>query len=445
MTQNLKSFLKLAFKSTQKSNQNSIKKKKKLKNFLKPFHKQATKATPSSSSASTAVKYLTRYNCKNKQIDNSTLTNNGDDTISNLMPFKAIQTQLLIPPPAPPLPTTQQEMMMLSGNNKMTKLRNQIELKLISADKNKPANIPMLVVRSYKANSSISLKQISIRKGSAVNALYMLCNNWVYVKTFEDDEGFIPKYCFESFSVSNQSLNNDVTITNETTNHTYISIVENNNNNGEKLREEYMREEMEEEDDDEEITNLSLFSVSRCFNVDSTILTTTTTASRRTTKSVKSYSKKFYFKSTTNKQHRQYNLRSVDKRLKKVKIAASEIKLRKKNRNHSVSSSSTGSSSLSSPNGNTYDLLVKCSSKEEKLKAENKTVFKVLCDYTADFKDDISVKRGDFVYSVNEDFNNKNKDWIYVRPYNNKSKQNNESDTDSNDGGFIPRDYLILL
>jgi hypothetical protein len=432
MTQNLKSLLKFAFKSTKKSNQNSFKtNKKKFKNIFSSKNKNET--------ASKTSKYLTRYNCKNKKIDNTTISNTSgsggggsgggnDDTISNLMPFNAIQTQLLIPPPVPPLPTTKQEMMLMSGMNKMTKLRNQIELKLISANKSKPANLPMLVVRSYNANSSISLKQLSIRKGSAVNALYMLCNNWVYVKTFDDEEGFVPKYCFESF-ISTQN-NNDSTLINETPNHTYMSIVENNNSCKEKIINE------SDEENDEEITNLSLFSVSRCLNIDSTILTTT---SRRTTRSVKSYSKKFYYKSTINKPMRHYNLRSVEKKLSRVKMS-SEIKFKRKiKRCKSVSSTnSSSSSSSSSLVGDTYDLLVKCSSSKED-KNVNKIVYKVLCDYTADFKDDISVKRGDTVYSVHNE-NNNNNDWIYVKPY---KKRNSKSSDD--DGGFIPRDYLVPL
>ena len=434
MSQNLKSFLKFAFKSTEE------KKNKKVKT---PFSSSSEKKNETKRG-----KYLTRYNCKNKKVDNSTISNesvaiDGDDTISNLMPFKAIQTQLLIPPPVPPLPTTKQEMMLMSGNNKMTKLRNQIELKLISANKSKPANLPMLVVRSYNVNSSISLKQISIRKGSAVNALYMLCNNWVYVKTFDDEEGFVPKYCFESFTSTQNLLlnNNDTTLINETPNHTYMSIVENNNNScKEKISNEENMIEIEEEENDEEITNLSLFSVSRCFNIDSTILTTT---SRRTTRSVRSYSKKFYYKSSIsnnmNSNNRQYNLRSgVDKRLKRVKMD-SELKFKRKiKRCQSVSSSGSSSS------GDTYDLLVKCSSsKEEEDKNVNKTFYKVLCDYTADFKDDISVKRGDTVYSVNE--NNKNNDWIYVRPYKNRNSKSSVDVDDDDDGGFIPRDYLVPL
>ena len=61
-----------------------------------------------------------------------------------------------------------------------------------------------------------------------------------------------------------------------------------------------------------------------------------------------------------------------------------------------------------------------------------------MCDYTADFKDDISVRKGDMVYSINVD--DSNKDWIFVRPYKAKAIKRND---DVDDGGFIPRDYLL--
>ena len=312
MTKNLKSLIKFEFKTQTKSTQkNTIKKKKKFKNFLKFTTKSSQGATSNRS----------RYNCKNKKIDTNYTECSNDDTISNLLPFKAIPTQILIPPP-PPLPQ--------STAIESLKVGNQIELKLLGADKLKPANLPMLVVKSYKANKTISLKQVSIHKGSAVNALYMLCNNWVYVKTADDEEGFVPKYCFEPFT--KQSCMSNQNLTNENTNHTYMSIMDNNNEIEGKLCEE-------EDEENEDITNLSLFSVSRCVNIDSTILTTTTTTSRRTTKSVKSYSKKFYYKSTINS--RQLNLRRKSKRNEVKKQQQQQVN---KKRRYSLSTSSSSTS-----------------------------------------------------------------------------------------------------
>jgi hypothetical protein len=397
MTQNFKSLLKLAFKT--KTSQ----KKKKIKNLLKFSTKTSTTTTEDTSS------YLTRYNCKNKKIDNLKST---DDTISNILPFKPIQTQILIPPP-------------------ICNSKNQIEIKLSTASKLKPANIPMLVIKSYKADSTVGLKQVTIKKGSAVNALYMLINSWVYIKTVDDSEGFVPKNCFETFSAVQQ---NNVT---ENTNHTYMSIMDNNN--------EQVIDDMEEEVNDE-MTNLSLFSVSRCFNIDSTVFSTT---SRRTTKTT---SKNIYFKSTVSST-RQYNLRrsvvkkSENERNRKVKIAYSrqipaemtltmlENKCKVKTMKTDLKLKTVGkkrSLSSNSSSVETYDLLMKCTSKKSDSKFN---LYQVLFDYVADFKDDISVKKGDLVFSVNEEIN---KDWIFVRPY--KGTTQYECD-----GGFIPRDYLIPL
>ena len=64
------------------------------------------------------------------------------------------------------------------------------------------ANIPILVVKSFQPTTktlSNQLDQIEIRKGSAVNALFMNDNKWVYVKTSTNQIGFIPKKCCEPF------------------------------------------------------------------------------------------------------------------------------------------------------------------------------------------------------------------------------------------------------
>ena len=80
------------------------------------------------------------------------------------------------------------------------------------------ANMPMLVSKSYKPSSkhqySKQLDQIEVRKSSAVNALFMKDNKWVYVKTCDNVKGFIPKKCLEPLmirSCPNASIKKNVT------------------------------------------------------------------------------------------------------------------------------------------------------------------------------------------------------------------------------------------
>ena len=81
------------------------------------------------------------------------------------------------------------------------------------------ANMPLLVSKSYKPsskhqNSSRQLDQIEVRKSSAVNALFMKDNKWVYVKTCDNVKGFIPKKCLEPLmtkSCPNASIKKNTT------------------------------------------------------------------------------------------------------------------------------------------------------------------------------------------------------------------------------------------
>lgn len=97
--------------------------------------------------------------------------------------------------------------------------RNQIEKTLKQAFSNylkTPtekcfANMPMLVVKSFQPTTRTltnQLDQIEVRKGTAVNALFMNDNKWIYVKTASNQIGFIPKKCCEPFVNKKCKLNN---------------------------------------------------------------------------------------------------------------------------------------------------------------------------------------------------------------------------------------------
>ncbi|CAF0713659.1 unnamed protein product [Brachionus calyciflorus] len=60
------------------------------------------------------------------------------------------------------------------------------------------ANIPLIVTKSFRPKNE-SLNKIQVKKTSAVNALYMIDNKWVYVKTTSEKCGFIPARCCQPF------------------------------------------------------------------------------------------------------------------------------------------------------------------------------------------------------------------------------------------------------
>lgn len=63
------------------------------------------------------------------------------------------------------------------------------------------ANIPLLIVKSFKPSAS-NFNKLEIRKGSAVNALFIsdTSSRWIYVKDSNEQKGFIPKKCCEPFA-----------------------------------------------------------------------------------------------------------------------------------------------------------------------------------------------------------------------------------------------------
>lgn len=65
------------------------------------------------------------------------------------------------------------------------------------------ANIPLVVAKSFRPKSD-SLNKLRVRKGCAVNALYMIDNKWIYVKTTNEKCGFIPAKCCHPFDVASK-------------------------------------------------------------------------------------------------------------------------------------------------------------------------------------------------------------------------------------------------
>jgi len=67
--------------------------------------------------------------------------------------------------------------------------------KLRRASAQNPANIPMLVVVGFHPDAKgLSKKQIEIQRGFPVNAQYIV-NEWLFIKTADNDEGFVPYLC----------------------------------------------------------------------------------------------------------------------------------------------------------------------------------------------------------------------------------------------------------
>ncbi|CAF2096824.1 unnamed protein product [Rotaria magnacalcarata] len=70
-----------------------------------------------------------------------------------------------------------------------------INERLRHASSNLPANIPMLVVVSFSPDvKGLQKKQIEIQRGIPVNAQFLL-NEWLYIKTADNEEGFVPYVC----------------------------------------------------------------------------------------------------------------------------------------------------------------------------------------------------------------------------------------------------------
>jgi hypothetical protein len=67
--------------------------------------------------------------------------------------------------------------------------------KLRCASSHYPLNIPMLAVVSFKPDGKgLQKHQIELQRGFPVNAQYLL-NEWLFIKTADNEEGFVPYLC----------------------------------------------------------------------------------------------------------------------------------------------------------------------------------------------------------------------------------------------------------
>ncbi|CAF0753852.1 unnamed protein product [Didymodactylos carnosus] len=82
-----------------------------------------------------------------------------------------------------------------SNNESETEEDLIVHERLKKASSFSPANIPMLVVLSFRPDkNNKNMKQIDIQRGFPVNAQYML-NEWLFIKTADNEQGFVPYIC----------------------------------------------------------------------------------------------------------------------------------------------------------------------------------------------------------------------------------------------------------
>ena len=418
-------------------------------------------------------------------------------------------------------------------------------------DQSKFANIPVLIIRSFKPSlnttkSSDNLNKIPVRKGSAVNALFISENKqWIYVKTSNEVIGFIPKKCCEPFFIekccmhvtkSKKSINFDqvklppkiepppvpVTIKKKSSNHTilqdhtYMTIADQLLDNNKQMI--YENEQIEEED-----TDLSLFSVSQMeenmsmkqrtslllcnsnhINNNSEDdeylnLAGSPTASSICSESTCCYQdlanfvsqKKQNNNNRTPKTHEDYDFlssarSSSSKKIKRksiyscsqssanyqsLKKSINKRKLLLANDYDDLVSVSCNNNNINKNNlTNHYDVLMTYKSTYNKSPNNNnyynvsssinnnnnsQNLYKIVQDYQTDYKEELSVKKGDLVYLIeNSNFSSKHddddkisNDWLYVRLYKRSIRMPNQNNYENClfDGSLNNRNYSTKL
>jgi hypothetical protein len=295
------------------------------------------------------------------------------------------------------------------------------------------AHIPLLVVKSYRPTTTneSKRKEIYVKKNTAINALFMV-SKWLYVKTSDDLYGFIPRKSCQPF-VNNSFHTN--TNENNVKNHTYASIGD------------------LEQNINEEQTDLSLFMVSNCYYNNDLSLNEENyeflpdLETKSTTKSKK-----------TNNSY--IDLRDVETLPVSTQIIYECLNELKSSSLSSLSTtydylngcqSSSSSTSSNEPN-NHYDILMtykstrhdtnnyvnasssstsNCSTPNNNNNNNNNrkmNLFKVVKDYEASFKGDLSVNKGDLVYLIDNA-----KKSVYL----NLNQQNNQCNNDDNEWAFV--------
>jgi len=174
----------------------------------------------------------------------------------------------------------------VSRNKKRIQLENTLKHAFVNylrePSETKFANIPIMVVKSFRPTNNTKTKQLDqleVKKANAVNALFMKDNKWVYVKTSDNVKGFIPKKILEPFylkSCQNKSKNSTSSpipkapesappvkpttrlFQKNLVDHTYMTI----NDNDVKPDAQHYDDMMKSEE-----TDLNLFSVSSCLEI----------------------------------------------------------------------------------------------------------------------------------------------------------------------------------
>lgn len=394
-----------------------------------------------------------------------------------------------------------------------TATRNQIENTLKhafvnylreSSEKNF-ANLPLMVAKSFRPSAvknTRQLDQIEVRKNNAVNALFMKDNKWVYVKTASNVKGFIPKKCLEPFILKScpEKRKNSTSSPkpkapksmipskpiHHQADHTYMTINENDLKPIEII-------------DDNDQTDIALLSVSNYVetakatkfskNLMKKFIECDTGDHIRVISKSKSRNRKLAIATLTmieKEASRNYlNLNDCKTNLyENYQCLTPSIKKRsninyenlaayrsiKRSRNYSYLCSSPSSieydelntnSKVSTPTNiysNDYMASIDSYSNEndehiyDHLSSNNSkvlNVFKIVDDYTADFKGDLSVNKGDIVYLIETALSpslSKNNDYLFVRVYKRKSRSSPANQCESQAlKGYIPRSCAVKI
>lgn len=362
------------------------------------------------------------------------------------------------------------------------------------------------------AKHTRQLDQIKVHKNNAVNALFMKDNKWVYVKTSDNIKGFIPKKTLEPFyprpcSKSRNTTSSPIvpkapsslppkTTTVKPVDHTYMTINELDIKASQAL--------------DESTEDLALLSVSNCSespklekNLISKFSECVETPSRSSSKTSRDLIKILTSSKSRNRKisiafrqlpseasltmleqqekkyinlndckekevtyencDRQSSKRRDSKMIINYENLASfkSVKRMKKSSDYSYSSSSSPSSieydtvGRKLPESNYYlnSYLENSEHIYDHLSSNNSKVlnmFRVVEDYRADFKGDLTVRRGDVVYLIDSMASpgtpKANNDYLFVRIYKRGLALDSPTSTDfQNVQGYIPRTHVVKI
>ena len=329
------------------------------------------------------------------------------------------------------------------------------------------AHIPLLVVKSYRPPLKASFKLIEIKKNTPVNALFMM-SKWIYVKTSEDLYGFIPRKCCQPFDASSLYLCcNRVNLNrraNTSIDHTYASIGDLD------LKMNIVNKNDDQDFDNMSQTDLSLFMVSQ--------IEANTSLSEHDNKTTIANSNCDYYNNNEEENY-EFLPNLASKKLKSSYIdlrdvmtktptpspstqiiyeCLNELKssnsydylngchslpkppMSTSNNNHydilmtykstrsncdyvnltPLSFTSTSSSASYSPQYSSSSFSSPCSSSSYSTPHTRMNLFKVIKEYEASFKGDLSVNKGDLVYLIDQTKNSEkknDKEWACVRLY----------------------------